>query len=186
MRAATAPPAAISLRRATVADAARLAVLAERTFRDTFTGQNSPQDMETHCAEKYGTEIQRSELADPQRVTLLAEAGETAAGFAQLVLGSAARCLNCARPAELNRLYVLGEWHGRGVAQELMAAVLSAAGQAKCDHVWLGVWERNPKAIAFYGKFGFEVIGEHRFVLGRDPQRDLVMALRIEPPPPAA
>lgn len=174
----------ITLRRATVADAARLAVLAERTFRDTFTGENSPQDMETHCAENFSTEIQMSELADPQRITLLAEAGETAAGFAQLVLGSAPECLSCARPAELNRLYLLGAWHGRGVAQELMAAVLSAAAQANCDHVWLGVWERNPKAITFYRKFGFEVIGEHRFVLGRDPQRDLLMALRIEAPAP--
>ena len=63
-----------------------------------------------------------------------------------------------------------------------MAAVLSAAAQANCDHVWLGVWERNPKAIAFYRKFGFEVIGEHRFVLGRDPQRDLVMALQDRRP----
>ena len=66
-----------------------LRLLAERTFRDTFTGENSPQDMETHCAENFSTEIQMSELADPQRITLLAEAGETAAGFAQLVLGSA-------------------------------------------------------------------------------------------------
>ncbi len=171
---------ATTLRRATVADAAALAVLAERTFRDTFAGANSPQDMETHCAENFSMDIQRSELADPQRVTLLAEAGETAAGFAQLVLGNAARCLRCALPAELNRLYVLGEWHGRGVAQELMAAALAAAARAGCDQLWLGVWERNPKAIAFYRKFGFEVIGEHRFVLGRDPQRDLVMAVRLD------
>lgn len=176
----------ITLRRATVADAACLAVLAERTFRDAFTGENSAQDMDTHCAENYSTEIQGSELADPQRITLLAEAGENPAGFAQLVLGSAPRGLSSARPAELNRLYLLGAWHGRGVAQQLMAAVLSAAAQANRDHVWLGVWERNPKAIAFYRKCGFEVIGEHRFVLGRDPQRDLVMARRIDPPSPAA
>jgi diamine N-acetyltransferase len=176
----------ITLRRATVADAASLAVLAERTFRDTFAGGNSPQDMDTHCAEKFSAEIQTRELADPRRVTLLAEAGETPAGFAQLVLGNAPRCLSCAHPAELNRFYVLGQWHGRGLAQELMAAVLSAAARARSDHVWLGVWERNSRAIAFYRKFGFEVIGEHRFVLGRDPQRDLVMARRIDAPVAAA
>ena len=123
----------ITLRRATAADAALLAVLAERTFRATFTGQNSPQDMDTHCAENFSVDIQTAELADPQRLTLLAEAGKTPAGFAQLVLGHAPRGLSCVHPAELNRLYVLGEWHGRGVAHELMAAVLSAAAAARSD-----------------------------------------------------
>lgn len=66
-----------------------------------------------------------------------------------------------------------------------MAAVLAAAAEAKSTELWLGVWERNPRAIAFYRKFGFEVIGEHRFVLGRDPQRDLVMARRVDTVAPA-
>lgn len=97
----------ITLRRATVADAAPLAVLAERTFRDTFAGANSPQDLDTHCVENFSAEMQLGELADPRRVTLLAEAGATATGFAQLVLGSASPGLRCTLPAELNRLYVL-------------------------------------------------------------------------------
>lgn len=174
------------IRRATAADAAALAALAERTFRETFAAENSPQDMDLHCARSFGEQIQRNELSDPSRITLLAEVDREPVGFAQLLLGSAARCLASARPCELTRLYVAREWHGRRVAQELMTAALATAAQAKCTHLWLGVWEHNPRAIAFYRKFGLEVIGEHAFVLGTDPQRDLVMAVQTTTPRPAS
>ena len=176
----------VKIRPATFADAAPLAALAERTFRDTFADENSQEDMNIHCANNYSSEIQLRELSDPLRVTILAEVDESLAGFAQLLLRSATHCLSSNSPSELNRLYVLREWHGRRVAHELMNAVLSTAAQRKSEHVWLGVWERNPKAIAFYRKFGFAVISEHSFVLGTEPQRDLVMSVQINAPSTAA
>jgi len=176
----------VTIRRATFADAASLAALGERTFRDTFADDNSPQNMDIHCSKNFSAEIQLSELSNPLRVTILAEVDESLVGFAQVLLRSATHCLSSKSPSELNRLYVLREWHGRRVAHELMKAVLSTAAHTKSDHVWLGVWERNQKAIAFYRKFGFDVIGEHRFVLGREPQRDLVMAVQINGPSSAA
>lgn len=167
------------IRPANLADAAVLAALAERTFRETFAVANSAADMESHCARSFSPEIQRAELSDPSRVTILAEVGETPVAFAQLRSRSPTSCLAAERPAELNRLYVLSEWHGRGVAQQLMEAILARAAQEQADYLWLGVWERNPKAIAFYRKFGLDVVGEHRFVLGTDPQLDLIMAVAI-------
>ena len=169
----------IAIRHANLADAAPLAALAERTFRDTFAEANSQADMDSHCARSFSPELQREELSGLSRVTLLAEAGKTPVAFAQLRLRSPTGCLAAERPAELNRLYVLSEWHGRGVAQQLMEAILARAAQEQADYLWLGVWERNPKAIAFYRKFGLEVVGEHRFVLGTDPQLDLIMAVPI-------
>ena len=172
----------ITIRRASFADAAPLAVLAERTFRDTFAADNSPADMDLHCSQNFSAEIQLREISDPRRVSILAAVDEKLVGFSQLLLRRPVPCLNSRHPAELNRLYVLGEWHGRRVAHQLMDAVLSTAAQQDSDHVWLGVWERNPRAMAFYGKFGFEVVGEQRFVLGRQPQRDLLMAVEINAP----
>jgi diamine N-acetyltransferase len=169
----------ITIRRASSADAAPLAILAEGTFRDTFAADNSPADMDIHCSRNFSAEIQLKELSDPLRVSILAAVDEKLVGFAQLLLRRPVRCLSSKHPAELNRLYVLGEWHGRRVAHQLMNAVLSTAAEKKTDHVWLGVWERNPRAMAFYRKFGFEVVGEQRFVLGRQPQRDLLMAVQI-------
>ena len=174
-----------SIRRATLTDAAALAALAERTFRETFARDNSPQNMDGHCLKSFGAEIQLAELADPLGVSLLAEADGDLAGFAQLKLRSATPCVTAKSACELKRLYVVRPWHARGVAQELMRAVLAAAAAAKSDRIWLGVWERNPRAMAFYRKFGFGVVGEHRFDLGTEPQRDLIMAAPVSAAPPS-
>lgn len=169
-----------TIRNANLADAAPLAALAERTCRETFAVANSAENMDIHCARSFSPEIQFGELSDPLRVTMLAEIEATPVAFAQLRLRSPTRCLSSEPPCELNRLYVLSEWHGRRVAQQLMEAILARAAQEQADYLWLGVWERNPKAIAFYRKFGFDVVGEHRFELGTDPQLDLIMAVRIK------
>jgi ribosomal protein S18 acetylase RimI-like enzyme len=77
---------------------------------------------------------------------------------------------------EVVRFYVDRPWHGRGVAHQLMAAAADAAQAAGARTLWLGVWERNPRAIAFYRKCGFEDVGTQIFVLGADHQQDLVLA----------
>jgi ribosomal protein S18 acetylase RimI-like enzyme len=165
----------LAIRPATLSDAASLAALAERTFRETFAAYNSAENVNLHCARNFSAEIQGQEISDPQMTTLLAEVAGELAGFAQLRLAHTAACIKADRPAELHRIYVLNAWHGRGVASELMRAVYAAAAQARSDCIWLGVWERNPRAIAFYRKCGFSVVGDHVFMLGQDRQRDLVM-----------
>ncbi len=168
--------ATLSVRSATESDAADLAALAERTFRATFADANDAADLDAHCARSYGTALQRDEILDPGMRTLLADTGRAMAGYAQVRLDSPKDCVAARQPAELLRIYVDADWHGRGVAQALMNASLDAAVEAGCDRIWLGVWEHNPRAIAFYRKLGFEAVGEHRFLLGDDPQRDVVMA----------
>lgn len=168
-----------TIRPARPSDAASLAAIAERTFRETFAADNSDENLDLHCARKFGADIQRAEIADPQLVTLLAEDAGELAGFAQLRLAHATACVRAIEPAELHRIYVAREWHGRGVAQELLRAIRAAAARAGSDCVWLGVWERNPRAIAFYRKCGFAVVGEQPFDLGRDRQRDLILAAPV-------
>jgi ribosomal protein S18 acetylase RimI-like enzyme len=168
------------LRRAVPEDAPALAVFAERTFRDAFAARNSPESMDAHCARAFGTEIQAREIEDPWLVTMLSEDAGRPVGFSQLRLSNASPSVAAHRPAELSRIYVSAEWQGRGVAQELMRQAFADAAAAGCDVLWLGVWEHNAKAIAFYRKLGFEVLGEHAFMLGPDRQRDLVMARRVD------
>jgi ribosomal protein S18 acetylase RimI-like enzyme len=169
-----------TLRRAKADDAPSLAVLAERTFRDAFAARNSPENMDLHCAKVFSPGIQLREIEDRGLVTTIAEAEHRMIGFSQLRLRQAHAAVVAARPAELSRIYVIAEWHGRGVAQELMADVIDTARQERCDVLWLGVWEHNPQAMAFYRKFGLEIVGTHAFMLGHDRQRDLVMSLKLD------
>jgi diamine N-acetyltransferase len=168
-----------TLRRAQPGDAKSLAVLAERTFREAFAAVNTPENMDLHCRNTYGEALQAQEIADPDKVTLLSEVGGTLVGYAQVRWGKTPPFVVARAPGEIQRLYVSSECHGTGVARELMEACLREIVARGCDVVWLGVWEHNPRAIAFYRKIGFVEVGEHIFPLGNDPQRDVVMARPI-------
>jgi ribosomal protein S18 acetylase RimI-like enzyme len=168
---------AVRIRRDGVEDAEALAAFAARTFADTYAAQNRPEDMEAHLASAYGEAQQRAELADPAVVTLLAEDGVAFAGYAQVRPGRAPECVRHPGAHELHRFYVARAHHGRGVAHLLMHAVLVAARERGATHLWLSVWERNPRAIAFYAKMGFERAGTTYFHVGRDRQDDLVLVV---------
>ncbi|MFN8670219.1 MAG: GNAT family N-acetyltransferase [Gemmatimonadaceae bacterium] len=171
------------VRRATRRDAAALAALAARTFDETFGADNSPEDMALHLTTSYGEAQQRAEIEDPAWDSLLAEVDGALAGFAQVREGGAPDCVPQPHPVELYRFYVDRPWHGRGVAQTLMAAVVEAVRARRGDAIWLSVWERNARAQAFYAKCGFAKAGEKAFVVGTDVQTDWVMARPLDAQP---
>jgi len=164
-----------TIRRAAPADAAVLARFAERCFRETFGSDNRPADMDEHCSRSYGEAQQRREIADPGVITLLLENGGELAGYAQLGWDPAPPEVGGVRPLQIRRFYVDAAWHGRGFAQLLMARTLELASEGGADRLWLGVWERNARGIAFYRKAGFETRGGQLFLVGSDPQHDLLM-----------
>jgi diamine N-acetyltransferase len=163
------------LRPATAADAASLAAFAETMFRDTFSAANTPDDMDAYCAGAFGEALQRAEIEDTALSTVLAEDSGRLVGYVQFGAGDAPACVSPPPAWELRRLYVAPESKGSGLARELTARAVSGALAGGAASLWLGVWERNPRAIRFYEKAGFKVVGEHTFQLGRDPQRDLIM-----------
>jgi GNAT superfamily N-acetyltransferase len=142
--------------------------------------------MARYLAEAFGVERQRAEIADPGAIVLLAEGDDGArgelAGYAHLVETAPPDVVRGPAPIELKRFYVARALHGQGVARLLMDAVLDAARERGAGTVWLGVWERNPRAIAFYEKCGYARVGEQRFVLGADVQTDWVMARSVAAP----
>jgi ribosomal protein S18 acetylase RimI-like enzyme len=168
-----------ALRLALPGDAPSLAILAERTFRDAFGARNSPENMDLHCSRNFAPDIQLREIGNRGMVTTLADNAGTLVGFSQLKIPSASPAVAAAKPAELHRIYVVAEWRGRGAGQKLMKRALLDAARAGCDRLWLGVWEHNPKAMAFYRKYGFEVVGTQAFMLGLERQRDLVMSVAV-------
>ena len=170
----------VVIRRATIEDAASVAMLAERTFRETFADANNAADMDAHCARAYSLVQQRLEIADPAIDTFVAEvSGGASAGYAMVRGGAAPGAVQGPSPIELWRIYVDREHHGRGVAQALMTECIGAARARGGLTLWLGVWEQNPRAQAFYRKLGFVDVGAHTFVLGDDRQTDRVMILAL-------
>ncbi len=142
---------------------------------DTFGPHNTEADIADYVSSAFTPcQIER-ELADSKTVFLLAEDSEGPIGFAKLRNGPVPDCVLGWKPVELERLYVDKTWFGRGVAALLMAAVLSEADSRDHQSVWLGVWEHNLRARAFYKKYGFEVVGTKDFFLGDDRQTDLIM-----------
>jgi ribosomal protein S18 acetylase RimI-like enzyme len=171
-------PLRISIAKANLATATRLAALGSQTFSETFAADNTPEDMATFLAQTYGPEIQLGELQQGRYTFLLAEMQGELVGFAKLwrdsTLGLAAD-----EPAqgrlELKQLYVAEEWIGTGLGAALMRRILDLAKAENCTAIVLGVWERNERAKAFYQRLGFREIGEVAFKLGEDVQRDLIM-----------
>jgi len=161
-------------------DAAAVAAFGERSFRETFGADNRPEDMDAYCAATYAVERQRREMAEPERVTLLAEMEGRLVGYAQLRDGPAPSCVAGADPIEVLRFYVDRRWHGQGIARTLMAETLARARALGRRTVYLAVWERNARAIAFYRKVGFREVGAQPFQLGKDVQTDQVMVRELD------
>ena len=160
-------------------DAALLAELGARTFSETFAPDNTQEDMAAYVAASFTLEQQSAELADPASSFLIAEVAGVAAGYAKLHSGEPAEGIAGAKPVELVRLYVSREWLGRSVGEVLMRACLAEAKQAGHETIWLGVWERNERAKAFYRKWNFRAVGHHVFQLGSDAQTDILMKREV-------
>lgn len=169
----------MNIRVATPADAAVVSELARRTFYDTFAPTNDPADMALYLADAYSIDIQTNELNDRDITTLLVEEGGTAIAYAMMRTDHVPECVSGPDPIELWRFYVDRAWHGRGVAAALMERVKTAALERGATTLWLGVWERNDRARAFYAKCGFADAGEHIFLFGTDPQTDRVMVTAL-------
>lgn len=165
----------ILVRHGVESDATALAELAARTFRETFAADNRPEDLELHLAQAYGMAQQQRELLDPDIATLLVEVDGQLAGYAQLRSGVPPQCVKGESPIELLRFYVARQWHGRGIAQALMRRVEAEACSRGARTLWLGVWERNDRAKAFYHKTGFTDVGSHVFMVGTDAQTDRIL-----------
>ena len=167
----------IKIRKATPADAKPLTDLAYTTFWDAFAHhpKNAPEDLNHYMRQAFNLEQIAAELTDDNSIFLIAEIDGKPAGYAKLIVESTEDGITATRPIELSRLYSHQEYLGKGVGQNLMDACFEHAKTRGHDIMWLGVWEYNPRAQAFYTKNGFREVGKHTFQLGSDPQTDLLM-----------
>ncbi len=169
---------AIVYRLADSPDAEALAAFAAGSFVETFGRLYPPEDLEAYLAKSYGTAIQREELADPAIRVWLALFGDAIVGYA--MAGPVDMDVaHGERDRELYRLYVGARVKGAGVARFLMGQVLAWAKEQRAEALWLSVWENNERAQRFYKRYGFDHIGEHKFMVGRVADRDFIWRLAL-------
>ena len=147
----------------------------ELNYHDTFAHLCTPEDMAAYLAEAFDREKLRGELLDPNSFFYFLYADGQLAGYLKLNEGPAQCDLQDPQALELERIYVTKAFQGSGLGAYLMDQALTIARQRGKVYVWLGVWEKNENALAFYRKKGFYEMGTHTFVMGEDVQTDYMM-----------
>ncbi|GAP22256.1 GNAT family N-acetyltransferase [Leptolinea tardivitalis] len=136
--------------------------------------------MAAYLAGAFSPEIQSTELAEPGSLFLIAELDGRPVGYTRLRQDPPPDCITGRHPIEIVRLYSVKDMIGHGIGAALMTACLEEARRRECDVIWLDVWEKNPRAIAFYERWGFVKVGEQDYQLGNDLQLDWLMARNVQ------
>ena len=169
----------VIIRVATEKDATLIADISRQTFYETFASQNTSENMEKFMNTQFAREKLMAELSDPENIFLLAYQDEQLAGYVKLSDSQNPEQLENSAALEIVRIYSTTSMIGKGIGKILMQTCLNIAQKRNKAIVWLGVWERNQRAIDFYIKWGFEKFGEHDFILGNDIQTDWLMKKEI-------
>ena len=158
-----------------LSDARLLAELGAQTFWETFSHCNAESDMRDYLDSAFTTEHLTQELDTQNSTFYIAEIDGSPAAYMKINTADAQTEKNREGWVEIQRLYVLAKYKGMHIGSALMTHALEYAAAINAEGVWLGVWEFNENAKAFYTKFGFTYNGSHEFMLGQDRQCDLIM-----------
>jgi len=160
-------------------DLSLLKDISERTYLETFAEHNTQECMEAYLQTAFNEEKLANEINNPGSVFYIAYHDGVPAGYLKLNEPEAQTDVNDIESIELERFYLLADYHGKGFGKQLFQKALDFAVQKKKSYLWLGVWERNYRAIAFYTKMGLYRTGEHVFVMGDEDQIDNIMRLDL-------
>lgn len=170
------------IRECTSDDTHKLHELSCKTFSETFSFANTPTNMKAYLEQAFDTDKLRNELSNSSSLFYFLYADEELAGYMKLNECAAQTDNNDPKSIEIERIYVAEEFKGKGFGSTLLNKAFDIARARNKSYIWLGVWEKNYKAISFYKKNGLYVVGDHPFFVGEDEQIDLVMRkdLKIE------
>lgn len=172
----------LMIRTATADDIDELVRLARTTFYDAFSKypENSLDDLNNVIEEYFNHPTVTMEFNDPDVTYFVAEVAGESAGYAKVRRHCHKETVAGTDPLEIASLYNMEDFIGKGIGKALMMKCLEFAAEHSHDTVWLGVYERNYRAIDFYRSFGFERCGEHIFLFGDDPQIDWLMQKQLD------
>ena len=169
----------ILIKRVKLSDVKDLLLISKQTFFETFSESNTEEDMIKYLEEEFNRDKLTSELTDKNSEFYFAAFEENIIGYLKLNFGQSQTEIKDNNALEIERIYVLRDFHGKRVGQLLYEKALQIAKKMNAAYIWLGVWEKNPKAISFYKKNGFIEFDKHLFKLGNDEQTDIMMKLKL-------
>lgn len=165
----------MQITRVDISDIKTFQELSRQTYFDTFAADNTPENMQSYLEASFNEQQLTTEINNPHSEFYFAKIDDKAIGYLKLNFGPAQTELQDTKAIEIERIYVLKDFHGQKVGQLLFDKALEIAREREAEYIWLGVWEKNPKAIRFYEKNGFVPFGSHIFRLGDDEQTDIMM-----------
>jgi len=165
----------LTVRYATNNDATLIADISRQTFYETFAAENRKEDMDKFLREQFTKGKLIMEVGNMENIFLLVYSGDDVAGYAKLREAKQPEKLKNVKTMEIARIYAMPNMIGKGVGNLLMKTSISIAKEKGKEVIWLGVWEKNIRAIDFYKKWGFEKFDVSDFLLGDDVQCDWLM-----------
>jgi ribosomal protein S18 acetylase RimI-like enzyme len=145
------------------------------TFAAAFEKDNNPVDFKTYVDFSFAPAQLRSELLNSDTDFYFVYRDATLVGYFKLNRNNSQTDIKLPEAIELERIYVLADYIGKGIGQWMLDRIKIIASDLKKEFIWLGVWEKNGKAIAFYEKNGFTKFGMHPYYIGSDKQIDWLM-----------
>lgn len=169
----------LEIRKATKKDNAILHAIAVTTFTETYAAFNTEENMRNYLAYNYSLEQLTREVNNPDSEFYLVVLEQKTIGFLKLNFGAAQTEIKDKQSVEIERIYVLNEFHGKKIGKLLFDKALEIARKHSAKYLWLGVWEKNPKAIRFYQKNGLMAFDNHIFKFGDEGQIDILMKIEL-------
>jgi diamine N-acetyltransferase len=151
-----------------------LQVISIETFNDTFKEQNSPKNMKAYLDKAFNTKQLKSELSNDSSAFYFIYSDDKLAGYLKININEAQSEKMTDESLEVERIYIRKDFQKEGLGKHLMNEAIKIALLRNKKIIWLGVWEKNLKAIEFYKKNGFVQTGVHSFHMGDEEQKDLI------------
>jgi len=170
----------LEIKKVTIKDIDQLQKIGRQTLEETFSESNTEENLKTYLDKGFSTEKMTVELHDKNSVFYFVTRDNNVIGYLKLNFGASQTELKDQKALEIERIYVLNQFHCKKVGQILYDKAIEIARQKNVDYVWLGVWEKNQRAISFYQKNGFIEFDSHIFKLGNDEQTDIMMKLKLD------
>jgi len=165
----------INVKSITLEDLQTLREISMDTFNETFKDQNSPENMSAYLEKAFNLEQLERELSNPSSIFFFVYFNDEVGGYLKVNTKDAQTEEMGNDALEIERIYVKNKFQKLGLGKYLFNRAMEIAMDSGKKKIWLGVWEKNENAIAFYKKLGFVQTGKHSFYMGDEEQTDFIM-----------